>query len=91
MKKFNFIKKHKNNSNKKYANKRNVHKKINAQKKVKKGNLKTKPVSYTHLSLPEVEDKDLPDLLSTTVVEQGTESAKVKFVINKRAEKAKRA
>ena len=42
MKKFNFIKKHKNNSNKKYANKRNVHKKINAQKKVKKGNLKTK-------------------------------------------------
>ena len=42
MKKFDFIKKHKNNSNKKYANKRNVHKKINAQKKVKKGNLKTK-------------------------------------------------
>jgi len=35
-----------------------------------------------YVSLPEVEDKDLPDLLSTTVVEQGTESAKVKFVIN---------
>ena len=35
-----------------------------------------------YVSLPEVEDADLPDLLSTTVIEQGTESAKVKFVIN---------
>ena len=35
-----------------------------------------------YVSLPEVKDADLPDLLSTTVIEQGTESAKVKFVIN---------
>ena len=38
--------------------------------------------SQDYISLPEVQDKDLPDLLSTTVLEQGTESAKVKFVIN---------
>ena len=35
-----------------------------------------------YIELPEVEDKDLPDILSTQVLEQGSTTAKVQFVIN---------
>ena len=35
-----------------------------------------------YIKLPEVEDKDLPDILSTKVLENSHNSAKVKFIIN---------
>ena len=35
-----------------------------------------------YLELPEVEDKDLPDILSTEVLEQGSNTAKVQFIVN---------
>ena len=35
-----------------------------------------------YIELPEVEDKDLPDILSTEVLEQGTMKVKVKFRVN---------
>ena len=35
-----------------------------------------------YIELPEVEDKDLPDIFSTQVLEQGSTTAKVQFVIN---------
>ena len=35
-----------------------------------------------YLELPEVEDKDLADILSTEVLEQGSNIVKVKFVVN---------
>ena len=35
-----------------------------------------------YIKLPEVEDADLPDILSTEVLEQGSNSVKVKFIIN---------
>ena len=34
------------------------------------------------ISLPEVEDADLPDILSTKVLEQGTDTVKVEFSVN---------
>ena len=35
-----------------------------------------------YLELPEVEDKDLPDILSTKVLEQGSNTARVQFIVN---------
>lgn len=35
-----------------------------------------------YISLPEVKDSDLPDILSTEVIEQGTNTVKVKFSVN---------
>ncbi len=35
-----------------------------------------------YIELPEVEDKDLPDILSTEVLEQGSNTAKVQFIVN---------
>ena len=35
-----------------------------------------------YIKLPEVEDKDLPDILSTELVEQGTNRVKVKIIVN---------
>lgn len=35
-----------------------------------------------YIGLPEVSDKDLPDILSTDVIEQGTNRVKVKFSVN---------
>ena len=35
-----------------------------------------------YINLPEVQDKDLPDILSTEVLEQGTTTIKVKFRVN---------
>ena len=35
-----------------------------------------------YLSLPKVEDADLPDILSTEVLEQGSNTVKVKFIVN---------
>ena len=35
-----------------------------------------------YIKLPEVEDADLPDILSTEVLEQGSNSVKIKFIIN---------
>ena len=35
-----------------------------------------------YIELPEVEDADLPDILSTKVLEQGTDTVKVQFSIN---------
>ena len=35
-----------------------------------------------YIELPEVEDADLPDILSTEVIEQGSQTVKVKFSVN---------
>ncbi len=35
-----------------------------------------------YIELPEVEDKDLADILSTEVLEQGSNTAKVQFIVN---------
>lgn len=35
-----------------------------------------------YIELPEVQDKDLPDILSTEVLEQGSNTAKVQFIVN---------
>lgn len=35
-----------------------------------------------YIALPEVQDSDLPDILSTDVIEQGTDKVKVKFSVN---------
>ena len=35
-----------------------------------------------YIELPEVEDKDLPDILSTEILEQGSNTAKVQFIVN---------
>ena len=35
-----------------------------------------------YIELPEVEDKDLPDILSTKVLEQGSNTARVQFIVN---------
>ena len=35
-----------------------------------------------YIELPDVEDADLPDILSTKVLEQGTDTVKVQFIIN---------
>ena len=35
-----------------------------------------------YIALPEVEDADLPDILSTEVLEQGSNTVKVKFIVN---------
>ena len=35
-----------------------------------------------YLELPKVEDADLPDILSTEVLEQGSNTVKVKFIVN---------
>ena len=35
-----------------------------------------------YIQLPEVKDSDLPDILSTEIIEQKTDEAKVKFVVN---------
>ena len=35
-----------------------------------------------YIELPEVRDADLPDILSTTILEQGTNTVKVEFSVN---------
>ena len=35
-----------------------------------------------YIELPEVEDADLPDILSTKILEQGTNTVKVEFSVN---------
>ena len=38
--------------------------------------------SQEYIPMPEVQDKDLADILSTEVLEQGTDRVKVKFIVN---------
>ena len=35
-----------------------------------------------YIKLPEVQDKDLPDILSTDLLEQGTDKVKIKIIVN---------
>ena len=60
---------------------------FNVDDNVKKGyypqlNMPNCMPAQEYIELPEVEDADLPDILSTEVLEQKAESAKVKFIIN---------
>ena len=47
--------------------------------------------SQEYIELPEVEDEDLPDILSNEVIEEGTNTAKVRLIVhNPSGEKIKR-